>query len=103
MTPSLPMQAPPTRSPIISKPRNPFFDPSDLEKGVGYPEPMGPEENPFTDGARAKPPTVPARSVVRVRDARNDGWSDKLRVQSDAVRQISLRCPCERLTSDNCC
>jgi len=87
MTPSLPIQAPPARSPIISKPRNPFFEPSDLEKGVGYPEPMGPEENPFADGTRAKPPTLPARSVVRVRDARNDGRSDKLRVQSNARDQ----------------
>jgi len=85
-TPKLPIQSPPLSgvspgTPAGSKGPNPFLDYSDLEKGVEF---LPEEENPFKE----KMPAVPEMSVVR--DAYGDGWSGKLRDQSNAVRQVSL-------------
>jgi len=91
-TPKLPIQTPPLSGispgiPAGSKGRNPFLDYSDLEKGIEF---LPEEEISFEGDAREKMPAVPEMSVVR--DAYGDGWSGKLRDQSNAVRvcQVSL-------------
>jgi hypothetical protein len=74
--------------PSISLP-NPFSDPSDLEEIVDlYSVPLGRDENPFTDDARAQLPWIPEKCVTR--DAYDDR-SDKMQVQSRAVRRVSLQ------------
>jgi hypothetical protein len=89
-TPNLPMQVP---SPWGTTPRTAeaphlFLHPSDAEKVVGHPVPIGPQENPFTDDARVELPSVPEMSMVR--EGNNDGrWSGTRQVKSSAVRQVS--------------
>ena len=84
-TPILPMQPPP--KPSISLP-NPFSEPCDLEKIAPFSISLEPNENPFTDDARAKLPWVPEACVTR--DA-YDGRSGKWQVQSRAVRSVSYK------------
>jgi len=77
-TPSLPMHFCPPRglSPRTPQVHNPFSDPSDPEKGVGYP-PTGPQEgNPFTDDAREKRRSMPDSEMSEVRDGNGDRWDE---------------------------
>jgi len=88
-TPNLPMQVPPPwgMTPLTAEAPNPFLHPSDAEKVVGHPVPIGPQENPFTDDARVELPSVPEMSMVR--EGNNDGQSGTRQVKSSAVRQVS--------------
>jgi hypothetical protein len=72
-TPSLPLQTPPDISPREPKPQNPFYDHSDLEKGVEPPlsvVQLAPDDDPFADNVM-----------------RDDRWAaGELRNQGSVVR-----------------
>jgi hypothetical protein len=94
-TPSLPMQVAPAwgLSPRTQDIPNLFSDPSHLEKGFTHPVLTGPqEENPFTDDARGKLPTVPEMS--KVMDGNGDCRTSKREVTRYAVRQVDA---CEKI------
>lgn len=91
MTPHLPIQTPPA-SICLETPSGPNLcvDTRDPEKGIGYSVPV---ENPFTDDARVKLPSLPEMSVVRDAYGGN-GQFGQSQVPSNTVRRVSLD-PCE--------
>jgi len=87
LTPTLPLQTPPgisPQSPGESKLQNPFYDHSDLEKGVEPPlsvvqlQPALTDGNPFADKV--------------MQDSRDDRWDGESRNQG-SVSSAPVRCP----------